>query len=101
MALFGRESAADEQRAERVRLWVQQRTGYSMASLLFGIIAVIDAWTMVIGFIAGLVAIGLGVMGLRDLRDKPHKCGRRLCKTAMALGVVGISLSLAIAAWLW
>lgn len=99
MALFGRESTADQQRAERIGQWVRQRNGHSLAATMFGIIAVVDAWTMVLGLAAGIAAIVLGTTGLRELRDRPEQRGRRLCKTAIGMGTTGIALSTAL--WFW
>ncbi len=93
MALFGRESDADRQRAERVRSWIRARTPFSLFSCLFGIVSVLDAFTLVIGLSAGVVAIVLAVLGLRDLREQPDLRGRRLCYAGIALGLAGVAMS--------
>ena len=94
MALFGRETHADRDRADRVRKWVQARTPYAMFSGLLGIVSVLDAFTLVIGLTAGAVAILLALMGLRDLKQRTSLLGQRLCYAGMCLGATGMGLSL-------
>ncbi|MDP6059498.1 MAG: hypothetical protein QGH33_11430, partial [Pirellulaceae bacterium] len=81
MALFGRETHSDRDRADRVRKWVQARTPYAIFSGLLGIVSVLDAFTLVIGLTAGAVAIVLALMGLRDLEKRTSLLGRQLCYT--------------------
>ncbi len=93
MAFLGRESAADTARAERYRAWARARSPYALFAVLFGTVSVIDSITMVIGLACGIVALVLGVLGLRDLERNPTRLGHRLCVTAMGLGMLGIGLS--------
>ena len=99
MGIFGRESAADAARARRVGLWAQQRHPLALLAMVLGILAVIDSITMVIGIAAGLGAIVVGMLGLRRLKREPKRLGRRLCLTAIVLGIVGIGMSLTVYAW--
>ena len=93
MAFFGRESDADRDRAERIRHWAQSRSPYALASILFGIIAVLDAFTLVIGVAAGIMAVVLAGLGVADLNKQPHLIGRSLCKAGIVLGTIGILTS--------
>lgn len=94
MTFFGRETHADRDRADRVRKWVHARSPYAIFSGLFGIVSVLDAFTLVIGLMAGALAILLALMGLRDLGHRSSLLGRRLCYVGMCLGATGMSLSL-------
>lgn len=96
MALFGRESDADAQRAQRVRDWVQRRSPFALVSGMLGVMAMLDSFTGVLGVALGAAAIVLAVRGLRDLKQRPHLVGRRLCCTGLALGSVGVLVGVAI-----
>ena len=96
MSLFGRETRAEQDRAERFGRWARARTPFAIFSGLFGILAVLDAFTILIGLTAGAAAIVLGVIGLRDLERRQSLLGRRLCYTGIVLGAAGISLSIII-----
>ena len=96
MALFGKESQADSQRARRVKQWAQERTPTSLFAMMFGMMALVDAWTMVIGVMAGLAAIALGVRGQRELAHLPDKRGRRLCQAGVVMGAAGLALSVIV-----
>lgn len=98
MSLFGRDTQYNVERARRCRNWVEARTPYGVIGILFGILSIVDSITMVIGAAAGLVAIVLGYIGLRDLKHRPHKMGSGLCTASIRLGLLGIVLSTAV--WL-
>jgi hypothetical protein len=99
MGLFGRENGREAERAQRIGAWVQQRTSLSLCSAMFGCLAVLEAWTMVLGVAAGLAAVGTGLAGLRELRDTPERYGWRLCRFGIVMGCVGLTLSVSV--WLW
>ena len=94
MAFLGRETDADRVRAERFRQWIHARSPYALASMLFGVVAVLDAFTLVLGVAAGLAAVVVGVLGLRDLAERRHLLGARLCAAGIVFGVLGIGLSI-------
>ncbi len=98
MALFGRESRADTQRATRFKKWIEVRCPLALASVLLGIVSVVDAFTLVVGAMAGVAAITTGVLGKRQIDKQPHWLGLRLCMAGMVLGGVGILCSLVM--WL-
>src|SRR5262245_42832514 len=95
MALFGKPSAADDQRAERAKIWVQQRSPFSIISVMFGVLAVLDFFTGVVGAAFAVAAIALALIGLNDLTRRPQMLGRRLCITGLVLGVLGLVLCIA------
>lgn len=99
MALFGRESLAGKARADRFHQWAQQRSGYALFSCLVGVVAVLDFFTVVIGFGLGIVAVVLGVMGLKDISVRQGIVGRDFCKAGIVLGSLAILLSCAIGCW--
>ncbi|MCE9592160.1 MAG: DUF4190 domain-containing protein [Planctomycetes bacterium] len=89
MALFGRESRADQERAERVRLWAQKRSPFALYSSMLGVIAVVDFFTP-IGFIVGIAAVVLGIRGLKQIQREPALLGRRLAVVGITLGSLGV-----------
>ncbi len=93
MAFLGRESQAERDRVERLGLWVRARSGYAVFSVPFGIVAVIDFFTMVLGVALGVLAIVLGVMGLREIKRRPPLLGRGLALTGIALGCTALVLT--------
>ncbi len=99
MAFLGRDSPADLQRVRRFKTWIGARSPYAVISVAAGLFSIVDCWTLVLGILAGVAAIALGVRGLRDLREQPHLLGHRLCITGIALGIIGLALSLVM--WLW
>jgi hypothetical protein len=66
MALFGRPTAEDQQRADAWRYWLQSRNPLAIASLVLGIFSLIEFGALLIFGIAGVV---LGVMALSQLRS--------------------------------
>ena len=101
MALFGRETQADRARAERVRRWIQARSPYALLSALFGILAVIDSFTGILGVFFGVAAIALAVKATRDLEARPELFGHRLCYLGYVLGALGIAIGVGIWVFLY
>lgn len=98
MAMFGRESERDKQRAERVRSWVHARSPYAVVAPLMAALALVDICTP-IGLVLGPVSIVVGVLGLRDLRRRPELVGHRLCYAAIIGGAVASLLAAALWSW--
>jgi hypothetical protein len=65
MALFGRPTAEDQQRAAAWRYWLQSRNPLAIASLVLGIFSLIEFGALLVFGIAG---IALGIAALSQLR---------------------------------
>jgi hypothetical protein len=65
MALFGKETEQDEQRAEAYARWLQQRNPFAIASAVLGVFSLVEMGVLLVFGIAGTV---LGVIALRQLR---------------------------------
>ncbi len=92
MALFGRPTAQDEQRAQAWQAWLRQRNPLAIASLVLGIFSLIEFGAILIFGIAGIAA---GIIALRQLRaaqrgtDSPPQ-GHRLAWTGIVLSIVSL-----------
>ncbi|CAN5696143.1 hypothetical protein BH09PLA1_BH09PLA1_22420 [soil metagenome] len=65
MALFGRETEQDRERAESWSRWAKRQNALAMISLVLGIFSVIEFGALVIPGVAG---IAFGAIALRQLR---------------------------------
>ena len=93
MALFGRESAADRERAERVGAWVRARSPFSLVSVMFGLMGVLDCFFQVVPVVLGVAAIIAAALGLRQIRIRPQLLGKRLSAAGITLGALALVLS--------
>ena len=96
MAFLGRSSQSDELRAQRFKAWVETRNKCALASVPLGCIAVLDAFTVVLGVAIGLVAIAMGVTGLKQIARETRLAGRRLCYLGISLGTTAVVSSVLI-----
>lgn len=113
MAFLGKPSPADEARAAAYRDWLVRRNPFAIASLVLGIISLVEFGALLVFGVAGIV---LGVVALRQLKGAgeipcppqelppeaigcapPRDRGHRLAITGIVLSAV----SLVIAAWLY
>lgn len=94
MVVFGRETQAKQERVERFRAWVSARSPFAVISFMLGLVAVVDFFTLILGVVFGVAAIGCAVKGFRELKDQPQLLGRRLCIAGITMGVLGVLLSL-------
>jgi hypothetical protein len=97
MALFGRETEREQQRAEAWARWFRAQNPYALASLVLGIFSLIEFGALLIFGIAG---IALGVVALRQIRagtDRTRSNGVRLAW----MGIITSILSLVIALLLY
>ena len=94
MALFGRPSKRDEQRAIEYRDWLQTRHPFAIASFILGVISIIEFGVLLVFGIAGIV---LGALALVQLRAgtavAPKIHGHRLAWTGIALSAVSLVLA--------
>ena len=64
MALFGRPTQRDQQKAQDYARWVQQRNPLAIGSMVLGIFSLIEFGVL---FVFGIAGIVLGVIALRQL----------------------------------
>lgn len=72
-----------------------KRNGLGVAALVLGVLAVLSSFTVVIGFVLGLLAIVFGVIG-RGRAKRGEADNRGIATAGLALGAVGLVLSVAI-----
>jgi len=96
MALFGRTSERDEQKAIAYRDWLQQRNPLAIASLVLGVFSLVELGALVV---PGVASIALGIMSLLQLRrgNAARPRGHGLAYGGIILSV----LSLIIAGFLY
>jgi ABC-type branched-subunit amino acid transport system permease subunit len=100
MALFGRPSERDEQKAQAYAQWMQQRNPLAIVSMVLGVISLIEFGVLLIFGIGGIV---VGVVALRQLSHVDSKDpdakprGHRLAWG----GIVLSAISLVLAAFLY
>jgi hypothetical protein len=97
MALFGRETERDQQKAEAWATWFRAQNPYAVASLVFGVFSLIEFGVLLI---FGFIGIGLGALALRQIRsglDPNRPNGARLAWS----GIITSVLSLVIAMLLY
>ena len=96
MALFGRESAEDQRRAEAWRAWFVRQHPFALASLALGVFSLTHFGTLFVDEIAGVV---LGVIAIRaSRRGMTVKCVT-LAYAGIVVGVISFLLAIAIYAW--
>jgi hypothetical protein len=89
MALFGRETEQDQQRAQEWARWAQERHPLALASVVLGSFSLIELGAIPIFSLAGFI---LGIIALRQMKrpDEPRKLGHRLAWTGIALSSVAL-----------
>ncbi|HEV8292721.1 MAG TPA: DUF4190 domain-containing protein [Tepidisphaeraceae bacterium] len=92
MALFGRTSERDEQRAIAYRDWLQQRNPLAIASLVLGVFSLVELGALVV---PGVASIVLGIASLLQLRrESPTRArGHGLAFAGIALSVVSLIIA--------
>jgi hypothetical protein len=96
VALFGKETEQDQQRAEAWGQWVAQRNPFAIASGVLGIFGLIEFGTIPVFGLGGLV---LGIVALRQMR-RPQPSRPRGHRLAW-LGIVTSCLALLVGAALY
>src|SRR2546421_7405444 len=89
MALFGRPSPEQEQRASNYRAWLEKRHPFALASLVLGVFSFTHLGTLIVDSIA---AIALGAIAIRQLAagSTNRNEGKRLAIAGMALGAASL-----------
>jgi hypothetical protein len=93
MALFGRESEREQQKAEAWATWFRAQNPYAVASLVFGVFSLIEFGVLLI---FGVIGVALGVVALRQIRsgsdpDRPN--GARLAWAGMVTSVLSLVIA--------
>ena len=77
------------------------RNKYAMASVVFGIVAMVllllgggGAVAAIVGLLVGLVAIGTGALGYRASQELEKKKGRLWAMAGIAVGAIAIIVSI-------
>ena len=71
----------------------QRRNGLGVAALVLGVLAVLTCFTVVIGFVLGLLAIVFGVIG-RGRARRGEADNRGVATAGLVLGAIGLVLSI-------
>ncbi len=96
MALFGRQTPQDEQKAQAYAHWIQQRNPFAIGSMVLGIFSLIEFGVLIVFGIAG---ISLGLIALRQLsRVDPNEPeartrGHRLAWGGIVLSAISLILA--------
>src|SRR5262245_22032614 len=91
--MFGKQTQADEERAAAYREWLARRNPLAIASLVLGILSLIEFGALLVPGVAGIV---LGFIALRQI-VRTNVDGARLAWTGIVLSVI----SLCLAAWIY
>ena len=97
MALFGRESERERQRAEAWARWFRSQNPYALGSIVLGVFSLIEFGALLIFGVAGVAA---GVVALRQIRADTT-CARPKGAALAWTGIVTSVLSLALALLLY
>jgi len=89
MALFGRETEREEQRAQAYAQWLHQRNPLAIASLVLGIFSFIEMGALIVFGIGGIVT---GAIALKQLNgpSAPQPYGHRLAWSGIVLSAVSL-----------
>jgi hypothetical protein len=92
---FGRPNPRDTAREQQARQWLQRQNGFAVASLVLGVFSFIELGTIPLFSAA---AIGLGVVGIRQLKAPtgPRTQGRRLAVIGLVLGAISLCIGLTL-----
>lgn len=91
MAIFGRPTEQQEQRATDYAHWIAQREPMAIASLVLGVISLIEFGVL---FVFGIAGIVLGFIALRRLRTgSARPRGHYLAWTGIATSLASILIA--------
>ena len=75
-------------------------TGFAVAALILGLIALLLFWTVVGGLVLGILAIVFGAVALNGSSSGVHRVGRGKALSGLVTGVVAVAASVAFGGWL-
>jgi maltodextrin utilization protein YvdJ len=93
MALFGRPTERDEQKAQAYAQWMQQRNPFAIASMVLGVFSLIEFGVLIV---FGVASIVLGIVALRQLArvdaadPSARTQGHRLAWGGITLSVISL-----------
>ena len=91
MALFGRESQADQERAAAYAQWLGQRNPCAIASLVLGVFSFIEMGALIVFGVGGIV---LGTVALRQLKAPTNRpLGHRLAWWGISLSAASLLIA--------
>jgi hypothetical protein len=96
MALFGRETARDEEKVEAYRLWFTRQHPLALASAALGIFSLTHFGTL---FLDELAGIALGVIAIRAVRRGESSRSAKLAYVGLVIGAVSLICAIVIYAW--
>jgi uncharacterized protein YqgC (DUF456 family) len=86
MALFGRPSPREEDRARRWGEWVRRQDGFAIASLVLGVFSLLELGALIVPGLAGVV---IGILALRRIA-RTGRAGRGLALAGVVLSVLSL-----------
>ena len=103
MALFGRETAEDQQRAEAWREWFVRQHPLALASVVLSVFSLTHLGTLWVDEIVGIV---LGVLAVRASRREQRACdpgesprGVRLAYVGIITGILSLICAIVVYTW--
>lgn len=73
-----------------------QSNGMATASLVLGIVSIVLCWIWVVGIIAGILAIILGVVAKKKIKANPNMGGKGAATGGLVTGIIGTAIALII-----
>jgi hypothetical protein len=95
MALFGRESARDEQKVQAYRAWFARQHPFALASAALSVFSLTHFGTL---FLDELLGIALGVIALRAVRRGSPRSAK-LAYIGIITGALSLICAIFIYAW--
>ena len=93
---YGPPSGDEQGRPQEYGAYQQQQSsggsGLAITALVLGILAILLSWTVLGGFILGLIAIIVGAIGSSNAK-KGHATGRGMAIGGIVTGVIGILIA--------
>ena len=96
MALFGRETARDEEKVEAYRLWFNRQHPLALASVALSIFSFAHFGTL---FLDELAGIALGVIAIRAVRRGDATRSAKLAYVGVAIGAISLVCAIVIYTW--
>ena len=96
MALFGRETAEEQQRAEAWRQWFVRQHPFALASVALSVFSLTHFGTLFLDEIAGIV---LGVLAIRAVKRGVSDKSAILAYVGIVTGVLSLVIAIVVYTW--